>query len=196
MKLPTMLVLWALALGCGKAGIHAPADSYSITKSGIAGIQLEMTLREAREAVPSAECKRVSDGDAAALVLVTFAPNASLMLWAGEDDASAPIDWSKHVKTIEAFGSAFHTREGIYPGTLVTDVEKSVREDARDSEERNRIARVHRVRGAARLPHVQTESYGDSSRARTTHPGVPAWRQNLVHYRVGIRIPVNDRRVA
>jgi hypothetical protein len=124
LKLPTVLVVWTLALACGKAGIRTPADTYLITKSGIADIQLEMTLQEAREAVPTAEFKRVSDGDGAALVLVTFASNASLTLWADEDDPRAPIDWSKHIKTIEAFGSAFHTREGIHPGTLVTDVEK------------------------------------------------------------------------
>jgi hypothetical protein len=42
-------------------------------------------------------------------------------VWAEEDDPATPIDWSKRIVTIETFSAAFHTSEGIHPGSLVTD---------------------------------------------------------------------------
>ena len=81
-------------------------------------------LDEARRALPAATFARTADGEGAALVEVTRAPNESLILWAGEEDPDAPIDWSKEIKTIETFSAAFHTAEGVRAGALVTDVER------------------------------------------------------------------------
>jgi uncharacterized membrane protein len=101
-----------------------PGDTYVVSASGIAGIRLDMTLDEARRRLPAAKFERVSDGDGAALVEVTLAPAASMILWAEEDAPNAPIDWSKRVKTIETFSSVFHTVDGVHPGSLVVDVER------------------------------------------------------------------------
>src|SRR6266550_147911 len=95
-----------------------------ISESGVAGLRLGMTLDEARRALPAATFARTADGEGAALVEVTRAPNESLILWAGEEDPDAPIDWSKEIKTIETFSAAFHTAEGVRAGALVTDVER------------------------------------------------------------------------
>lgn len=94
-----------------------------ISESGVGGLRLDMTLDEARRALPVATFARTSDGDGAALVEVTRSPNESLILWAGEEDPDAAIDWSKKIKTIETFSAAFHTAEGVRAGALVTDVE-------------------------------------------------------------------------
>jgi hypothetical protein len=92
-------------------------------ESAIGSFRLEMTLDEARRANPDATFERASDGDGAALVKVTVAPDASVTLWAEEDDPDAPIDWSKRIKTIETFSPVFHTAEGVRPGSLVRHVE-------------------------------------------------------------------------
>lgn len=83
-----------------------------------------MTLDEARRALPDASFERTSDGDGAALILVTFGKDDELVLWAEEDDPDAPIDWSKPVTTISTYRAAFHSAEGVRPGSLVTDVER------------------------------------------------------------------------
>ena len=98
---------------------------YVISASGIGPILLAMTLDEARGAVRTAAFQRASDGDGAALVEVALAPDATMMLWAGEDDADAAVDWSKRIVNIETFSAAFHTSAGIHPGSLVTDVERA-----------------------------------------------------------------------
>jgi hypothetical protein len=96
-----------------------------ITASAMGQARLNMTLDEARRALRPASFARASDGDGAAFVEVTFAKGDSLMLWANEDDPAAPIDWSKRIVTIETFSAAFHTREGVHPGSPVRDVIKS-----------------------------------------------------------------------
>ena len=113
----------------GSRGVTAPATSVSqagdvIAASGMAGLRLGMTLDDVRRALPAAAVARTSDGDGAALVEVTRAPNESVILWAGEENPDAPIDWSKKIETIETFSAAFHTAEGVRVGALVTDVER------------------------------------------------------------------------
>src|SRR5439155_24599395 len=111
-------------------GVNGPAPAAPaaaarvISPSGIGPARLGMTLDQVRRAAPAASVGRTTDGDGAALVEVTFAPNASVILWAEEDDPNAPIDWSKKIVTIETFSPACHTAEGIHPGSLVADVEK------------------------------------------------------------------------
>jgi hypothetical protein len=100
-----------------------PVEAYTISSSGIGPIRLGMTLAEARAALPAAKFARTSDGDGAALVEVTLAPDTTMVLWADEADADAPVDWSKHITSIETFSAAFHTPAGMHPGSLVTDVE-------------------------------------------------------------------------
>lgn len=101
----------------------ATEDDYLISRSGVGRIRLGMTLAEAQRALPAATFARATDGDGAALVEVTPAPGQPLVLWADEDDPDAAIDWTKRVKTIETFGPAFHTSEGVSPGTPVSEAE-------------------------------------------------------------------------
>jgi len=97
------------------------ADGHLITASAMGQVRLRMTLNEARRALPDASFSRTSDGDGAALVEIAFGQGTSLSVWAEEDDPATPIDWSKRIVTIETFSAAFHTSEGIHPGSLVTD---------------------------------------------------------------------------
>lgn len=101
----------------------AMPDSYLISSAGIGAVRLAMTLDEARRAMPAGSFARTSDGDGVALVEVTLAPDTSLVLFAEEDDAEAPIDWTKEIRRIETFSAAFHTTDGVRPGALVRDVE-------------------------------------------------------------------------
>ena len=106
-----------------RSQLSTKSNTYVISKSGMGGIRLEMTLDEARRALPVARFARASDGDGAALVEVTIGPAESMILRAEEDDPRAAIDWSKRIKTIETFSQAFHTVEGVRPGSLVRDAE-------------------------------------------------------------------------
>lgn len=98
--------------------------NYTIEATGIGPIRLGMTLDEARAALPTATFERTSDGDGAALVAVTLAPDTTMVLWADEADADAPVDWTKRITNIETFSAAFHTPAGMHAGSLVTDVER------------------------------------------------------------------------
>jgi len=97
------------------------ADRHLITASAMGHVRLSMTLREAQRALPAASFSRASDGDGAALVAISFGKDDSVVVWADEDDPATPIDWSKKIVTIETFSAAFHTVEGVHPGSLVTD---------------------------------------------------------------------------
>jgi hypothetical protein len=110
--------------GRGDSRTVTGADPHLITRSAIGHVRLGMTLDDARRALPTASFSRTSDGDGAALVEADFGHHNSLILWADENDPASPIDWSKRIVTIETFSAAFHTREGIHPGSLVTDAAK------------------------------------------------------------------------
>jgi hypothetical protein len=99
-------------------------DRNLISTSGIGRILLGMTLAEVRRALPGAKFARTSDGDGNALVETTLARKQSVLLWADEHDPGLPIDWSRTIKTLETFSAAFHTAEGVHPGSQVEDVEK------------------------------------------------------------------------
>ena len=103
---------------------HPDAIDRLITAASIGPIRLRMTLDDVRRAVPTARFERTSDGDGAALVAATLAPDATVVLWAGEDDADAPVDWSRRIQSIETFDAPFHTAAGVHPGSLVADVER------------------------------------------------------------------------
>ena len=108
-------------VGQGAARAATDADTHLITASAMGHVRLRMTLEQARRALPRASFRRTSDGDGAALVDIALGPDNSLSVWADEDDPATPIDWSKRIVTIETFSAAFHTREGIHPGSLVTE---------------------------------------------------------------------------
>ena len=95
-----------------------------INEGGIGRVRLGRMLDEARLTMPTASFKRTSDGDGAALVEVTLGPDTSLVIYAGEHDAQAPITWTGRIEHVEAFSTAFHTQEGVRPGALVSDVVK------------------------------------------------------------------------
>jgi len=105
----------------GGGGGAANADPDLITVSAIGPVRLRMTLAEARHTFPGASFRRTSDGDGAALVEIAFGHDNSLSVWAGEDDPASPIDWARRIVTIETFSAAFHTRDGIHPGSLVAE---------------------------------------------------------------------------
>jgi hypothetical protein len=144
MKPVKLLIVTAAILACGRpaadpqakveaseprgqrdtASGRSPAeDGYLISRAGIGGVRLGMTLAEARRALPTATFARATDGDGVALIKVTLAPEQALTLWADEDDPAAAIDWTKTVRTIETFSSAFRTAEGVHPGAAVSEVE-------------------------------------------------------------------------
>ena len=107
-----MIAGLALALAC------------VVDSSGIGGIRLDMTLRAARSAIPGTTLERGTDGDGAALVAVKRDTSSLMILHAMEDDAEAPIDWSKAVQAIETFHPGCRTANGIRPGALLADVER------------------------------------------------------------------------
>lgn len=95
-----------------------------ITSAGMGPVRLGMTLEDARRTLPAATFERTSDGDGVALVDVTLGTDTTLVVYAGEDDRTQPVDWSRRIERIETFSPAFHTAEGVRPGTLVRDVER------------------------------------------------------------------------
>jgi hypothetical protein len=111
-----------IGAGQGTSRDATRADTHLITASAMGQVRLRMTLDEARRALPHASFSRTSDGDGAALVEIAIGQDDSLSVWADEDDPATPIDWSKRIVTIETFSAAFHTREGIHPGSLVTEL--------------------------------------------------------------------------
>jgi hypothetical protein len=118
------------SLGVASAGIGRgqaaarnadDADPHLITATAMGRVRLGVTLDETRRALPAASFSRTSDGDGVALVEIAFGPDNSLSVWADEDEPATPIDWAKRIVTIQTFSAAFHTREGIHPGSLVTE---------------------------------------------------------------------------
>jgi hypothetical protein len=110
-----------IGAGQGARRDATDADTHLITASAMGKVRLRMTLDEAQRVLPGASFSRASDGDGAALVEIALGQDTSLSVWADEDDPATPIDWSKPIVTIETFSAALHTREGIHPGSLVTE---------------------------------------------------------------------------
>jgi hypothetical protein len=118
--LGTALLAWVVAIEASSGA--QPSNSRLITSSSMGSVHLTMTLVAVRQRLPQASFERATDGDGAALIHVTFGPDDSLILWAGEDDPDAPIDWSRQVITIYTFSKSFHTADGVHPGSLVSEV--------------------------------------------------------------------------
>jgi hypothetical protein len=125
MNLTTTGGFVAMLLLVGIAGQQSavPADRLIVPQSGIGKVRLGMTLEEARRALPDARFSRTSDGDGAALIEVSIAPDQSLVLWAGEDDPGSAIGWTRKIGFIETTSPAFRTNEGVHAGMAVRAVE-------------------------------------------------------------------------
>lgn len=95
------------------------ARDRSITPTAIGPIVLGATLAEARREVPNAKFRRIADGDGVALVVIDLGPDESIIVWAGEDEPTAPIDWSQTIQSIETFSPRFTINGLIAPGTTV-----------------------------------------------------------------------------
>jgi hypothetical protein len=116
-----VVALLSLAVAARVAAAAVQADRL-ITAKRVGVIGLGMTLAEARKSARGASFTRASDGDGAALVQITFAPNASMQVWADEDDPEKPIDWRRRILTIETFSPAFRTAEGAHPGAAISEL--------------------------------------------------------------------------
>ncbi len=101
-----------------------PSADHSIDEGGVGRVRLNFTLDEVRRALPRATFKRTSDGDGLALIDITLGLDTAVVVYAGEDDPAAEIDWARRVERIEVFSSAFYTAHGLRAGALVTDAEK------------------------------------------------------------------------
>jgi hypothetical protein len=99
-------------------------DPHLIHASGIGRIRLGITLSEAKKVLPAAKFERSSDGDGAALIDVKLGAEELMTIWADEDNADAPIAWSKRIITIETFSPSCHLENGIHPGSLVVEAER------------------------------------------------------------------------
>jgi hypothetical protein len=110
----------------GAAVSHPPAapDRHLVSDSAVGPVRLGMTLDKARRALPAARFERTSDGEGVALVEVTLDSGGSMVLYAGEDDPEAPIAGAARIEMIETFSPAFHTADGVRPGSLVTDAQR------------------------------------------------------------------------
>lgn len=100
-----------------------PVTVCAIDSTGIEGIQLGMTLGDARGVIPATRLERASDGDGAALVAVKVDTADLVILHAGEDDSQAPIDWTKVISSMETFHPSCSTAMRVHPGAPVTDVQ-------------------------------------------------------------------------
>lgn len=97
---------------------------HSITEASIGPVKLGMTLLEAKQALPKATFSRTWDGDGVARITVSTKGSAMMILFAGEEDAGKPINWSKRISSLETFSPNYATRLGVRPGSLVADTEK------------------------------------------------------------------------
>jgi len=107
---------------CAQA--HNAGALYAITENGIGPVKLGMTLLEAKRAFPKATFSRGSDGEGVALVNVSTKESQVMVLHAGEEDKSKPINWSRRISSIETFSSNSSTSLGVRPGGLVAEAEK------------------------------------------------------------------------
>jgi hypothetical protein len=114
-----------------QADVGTPADApigtqtCLVTDSAIGPIRLGMTLAQARDALPSATFERSEDGDGAAWISVLVG-GESLITLASEDDGAGEIDWAQSIALMETFSPSCRTANGVHPGSLVLDVEKTM----------------------------------------------------------------------
>jgi hypothetical protein len=107
-----------------EGGVARPSVESGLVLSteGLGPLRLGMSLGDARDALAGTRLERSSDGEGAALVAVMRGQQALAMLYAGEEDADAPIDDSASILAIETFVPAIATAEGVAAGWRVADV--------------------------------------------------------------------------
>jgi len=101
-----------------------PINFHLINENGIGPISIGMTLSEVKKRYSELKMERTTDGDGAALITVSKGEEELMVLYAGEDDVDAPIDWSKKIESIETFDSLCLIDGKLHPGSFVNDVEK------------------------------------------------------------------------
>ena len=93
--------------------------SCEITSDSIAKIKLDTRLNQIKTIYPNAKLTRTSDGDGAALVLLTVNKQELAIIYANEDDPYAPIELSNEIEAIETFHPTCKAKLGIAPRTTV-----------------------------------------------------------------------------
>ena len=93
--------------------------SCEINSDSIAKIKLDTRLNQIKKIYPTAKLTRTSDGDGAALVLLTVNNQELAIIYANEDNPDAPIDLSNKIEAIVTFNFACKSKFGIGPGTTV-----------------------------------------------------------------------------
>ena len=151
------------------------SDSLLITATRVGGFALGATLADARRAHLGATVARVSDGEGVGLVEATLAGGASVILYAGEENPEAAIDWARTITTIEVFDPVFRTAEGIHPGSPVGEVERAwgkVRGIVRSEIESRQLVEFTRQPEGFTLRLNDKGRFAEGSRVTTTYePG-------------------------
>src|SRR4051812_47300983 len=86
-----------------------PAD-HLITPRSVGPVRLGMTVATARKLLKGLRLERTSDGDGVALIAATRGKRTPMVLYAGESDASAPIQEKAKIENIEVTASSYRTK--------------------------------------------------------------------------------------
>lgn len=105
----------------GAAAVATDQDRL-ITPTSIAGVRLGMTVDEARGVLQEAKFARSYDGDGMAYVAASLAGEEALELFTDEEAPDSTLSGASAVVALQTFSPAFRTREGVGPGSLVSDV--------------------------------------------------------------------------
>lgn len=133
-RLMAMLILALSLTACSKqeakraiAATPTPHQEPAclISASGIGPLKLGMTLLQAKQAMPAARFARSTDAEGLAWIEVTLGKHAWMELYADENDADKPIDWTKTISLIETRHPGCRTNTGTHPGSSVTGAERA-----------------------------------------------------------------------
>jgi len=144
-----------------------------ITADSAGKVKPGMTVAEARKALAPLKLERTSDGEGVALIAVKRGPTAVMTLYAGEEDASAPLNENARIRQIWVWDRSFRTASGVHPGMSLAEAEKrygKISEIARSEMESREFATFsnHPDGIAFRLSGVGTTAGVYSQGSRTT----------------------------
>lgn len=114
--------LAALIVCANSLAVSAKAEDL-ITANSAGGIELWMTVADARVAMPGATFERVSDGEGIALISVFVDGAEQFSLYAGEEDPESAIDMNASIESIQVMGDKYATAKGVKVGMSAIDVE-------------------------------------------------------------------------
>jgi hypothetical protein len=100
------------------------APALVLSAEGVGPVRLGMSLDDARRALPDARLTRDSDGEGVALVAVQRGARTLMVLYAGEEDAEAPLDGAARIESIQTFDPSIATTGGVAVGWRVADAAK------------------------------------------------------------------------